>query len=431
MTLRTAAEWLDMAQKASPMPLNVQVEGTDHDPVFGQIESTVAFMHTVRDAAAEKVARDISLVIRDFLRETDSEPDLNLDAEWRVSAMRMAVPAVLLALPIVERLIDRFPTTLHTPVDKELLSKWHPADSPTYSLYGMAFRHALPEMMDTVAGLVLKHCDKPGVELTMGWAYDKQKSFGRSFDVTCMKGHIQASFLPSTLVKAVEHMRALPGYGRFEEEALAEMASNALIRDDETVWGASVPAFLALGLYEHDVAQSFQVACIHGQAAVLKSLEGRAPWDKMGIGADVGNSQVMMALEGARTPPSGIEASVYEEGLLEVARQAVADGRQALFFRKLESESKGWVTAEPAHSVIELKFNRLLVKFLDQGWDPREPALPGAKTMLQVAKEAGNTEAVSIMASHGARLKLHSLLDEMGPDGVLGFRVRRATRTTP
>ena len=429
MMTRTANEWLTIAKEVSPMPLPVQIENVDRDPVYGPLESPIGLMRTVMNAAAAKVGHDITQVVRDFLHDTDSRPELHLDAEWRLSAMRMAVPAVLLDLPIVERLVDHFPATLHMPVDKDLLSPWHPANSPTYSLYGLAFRHALPEMMDTIAGLALKHCDKPGVELTMGWAHDNQKSFGKLFNVSCMNGHVETTFLPSMLAKAIGHIRALPGHGSYEEDSLARMASSALIRDD-TIWGASVPAFLALGLYERDIAQSFQIACVHGHAAVIQSFEGRAPWDKMGIGADVGNSQVMMALEGARTPPSGIEASVYEDALLEVARQAVADGRQALFFRKLESESNGWVTAEPGHSVIELKFNRLLVKFLDQGWDPREPALPGAKTMLQIAKETGNTEAVSIISSHGARLKLHSLLDEIGPDGVMGFRLKRTTQST-
>lgn len=409
--------WLQIVEEAAPLPVPVKFTLAQMDPVYGELEETIRVVSTVEvPATHDKEA--LSKAIEGFLLDTTEGHPSSQPAQEAL-AFRMAVPAVLLDVEGLPYLLDRFPSLLTKTVPVDRLSQWHAEKNFESTLYGLAFRYSLSSPMDALAKSILSG-NNPEADFALGSLLPKAPNkVVRLWD---LPNSLQPTFLPNVLELAISHQRQHPTHGRWEEKQLMEMAINALVRDVAFPFRVCMPAFEASGLFKNNAKEAFPIAAIHGHAGVLKSLEGKAPWRDLRMGRL--DSVFQTAMIGLDDPTRlHTKPEVYEDALLEIARQASKEGKIGKFLKNIELDTRQGKRAEPLSSVVEFSLNRLLVVFLEQGLDPTAPVLPGVPSAMDMARMYNNLEALDIMASHGARKKIQSLLEQMPIENPQGNRL--------
>lgn len=335
-------------------------------------------------------------------------------------AEKLLVHAIALDLPdATEALARAFPLSLNGYVDRAPFG----AESPVWrwssvTPYGMALRLSRTDCLQALANVIMTEGARVErcIDFSIG-AKSNQKS--DRFDVTQSEQFLCTSFLPSTFALALKHAIDDPVYGSYAVGPIRTQAINAMVRESadprnespRPVQESLIPAFIAAGLYEENPGFAFRVACINARTQVLKHFENGVPWVKSQIGSEnEDDSPVIESLNNAGNPNYKMDVIDCEETLLDLAAMAIKDGKKPLFFKRYDLDDG---RVEPMDSIIKLGQERLLVTFMDNGWDPAVPMGTKSLTMMQVAEASGEEASLAVMRSHLLRSRARSLIEEM------------------
>lgn len=192
---------------------------------------------------------------------------------------------------------------------------------------------------------------------------------------------------------------------------------------------AWVAVCLEKGLYDLHPEQSIRAAAAGGNIHVVAHFQDRMPWAALLDGAEkptlleILSRGVEDGFEVGHFTPTGASLSATEEDLgqgifepllLQVIEWAVRDGHGEHVFAPAVLQQ-----ADLIRPLIENYRDLALKCYLDHGLDP-DTVLDTGQTVLALAEELGNDEAVGMMLSMQARRRALSTMSDMQGDMVLG-----------
>lgn len=422
--LQYPAYWEQALIEAVPVMPQLKTLLCSDDPVYGALDIPLKIYALEADTQWQQKQERLSSVVQQFVLQLPPEqitPAFPFGRRpLQKIAEKMLVHSIALDLPdATEHLARAFPLILNGYVDRAPFGEESLAwNWSSVTPYGLALRLSRTNCLQVLANVIMTEGARVarGLDFSIGAKGNQNRD---RFDVTQSEQFLGTSFLPSTFALALKHAIDDPYYGSYAVGPIRTQAINAMVREstnpgDESprpFQEALIPAFIATALYEDDPAFAFRVACINARTQVIKCFENRIPWAESRIGSShADESPVIESLKKAGNLKYKIKEIDCEETLLTLAAMAIQDGKAPLFFKRYDLEDG---RVEPMDSIIKLNMERLLVAFMDNGWDPDVPMGAGNLTMMQVAEDSGHEAALGVMRSHLLRSRARALIEEM------------------
>lgn len=412
------------------LPLTTIARETWDDPLYGPLTGNLNILEVTlpKDAlkrfsqAADRFVSEAKAVALRYPRQEDDESFHMANHDKAQMGAALLLMSVALNRPKdVQRIAQACPEALTEPLPCELLSlpeKFEKRQN-AYTAYGAAMQLSRTECMHAMAEIMRVN----NIEFNVGYRMHKGQIWG-SFDISAVTHEMSPSFLPCALGLALNDYMHVNDADSCRIQ-LSESANSAVSRDDLNgiLFKSYIPAFIASGVYDLDPDESFRHAFINGHTEIMRHFEGRVPWEKTAFGTKEWNeSPFMHLLCEVKGRADGLKEP-YEDAWLALVNMAMQEGRVDKVFTLHESDDtdmEGCYVVEPLNGLIEQQFNRVLLKFLENGLDPRKPPIPGAKSLFQMAKDCGNAEAGFMMKAFMARAQARQTLleidKEMDPD---------------
>lgn len=408
------------------------------DPVYGVIEP----LEVCEVAMPAPFASAYTRLVDHFLDTEEkrmAEPKTVLQNAIPIAPLyaRLTMGAVALDLPdVVAKLGKRSPEAMGQWIPFDLLGKntkinKEHVSGVAHTVYGVALLLSRKACMDAIV-----QCS-PDPDRVVSQMTNTRLATS-SAPLLAILDAPDRHFYPISFEKALKHAwnESMPDGERQTHfsaalDALKPMPTSAHKN-------AMVPAYLNAGVYDVHPALSVAHALEHGHAQIVRHFAGRIPWSEIPFD-DEKKSPMMACLINAQDNPRQRD---HEEAMLAVIDLAVAEGQGARvltsfatpLYTDLDTEPKknaanevtnlvdphndnglwGPVQVEPLTRILNMDFNRALVKMLEQGLDPGAPAssVPGTWTPLQIA-QAVPTSGLPILRSFQARAKSYALLQDM------------------
>ena len=421
---------------------NFNYRWVDKDPVFGTIEETEHAEYNGPTGLRNAFVRLVDhFITAEALREKIPAPHGQSAISPSSIAMihsKLMGGAIVMNLPdAVEKLTKSCPEAVSHVFPKDLLGENSKSNkehchtiNPTP--YGLALMFSRTECLEAMANWSNNQTLPIALEFLGGQKDLDYYNLVRAFYLP------DRHFLPGAFAAALTHAFDRPMEPRIRDIHLMTALKCLEHKGNTGERNHLVPAYLAAGVYNINPAESIAVAIEHGHPEVVLHFKNRIPWAELPFD-DEKQSPVLKCLIEAQ---ANNRSELHQDALVALIDAAIADGQydrvMQTFAKPLytngDTEEKrdelgnvinlvdpgddnnlwGPVEIEPLTRIVNMGFDRVLLKALDQGLDPNAPAsdLPGSWTPLQIA-EAIPSSALAVMKSHQARAKSFALLAEM------------------
>lgn len=215
---------------------------------------------------------------------------------------------------------------------------------------------------------------------------------------------------PKSFLHAIE--KTMPALDQKGQQILAlNMISNAEKRPNHFA------AAIGKGYFHEDDQdpgceefrmRTLKAAVLHAQSA-LPILLKNVPWEALLEDGSKEHSTIYLATQKCRKD----QRQPREDAILALIEQAKVDGRQDAVFATHAGRRQGgdqWL--EPVTSLSAVGFNSVVLKFLENGFDPDSKHPDVASTLNQIA-DANNHPTRNMLRSFKVRDTAHRLIDEM------------------
>lgn len=414
----------------------------DKDPVFGEIAPTEHAEYNVQGRVRNALVRLVDhFVHTEAQREKMPLPHGQSAISRSSIAMmhsKLMGGAIVMNLPdAVEKLAKSCPEAVSHVFPKDLLgenSKGNKEHGHTINPtpYGLALMFSRTECLEAMANWAHNQTLPIAREFVGGQKESDDCNLVRAFDFP------DRHFLPGAFAAALTHAFDRPMEPRIRDVHLMTALKCLEHKGKTGEHNHLVPAYLAAGVYDIKPAESIAAAIEHGHPEVVLHFKNRIPWAELPF-EDEKQSPVLKCLIEAQ---ANSRSELHQDALVALIDAAIADGQydrvMQTFAKPIytngDTEEKrnelgiatnlvdpsddnnmwGPVDIEPITRIVNMGFDRVLVKALDQGLDPNAPAsdLPGSWTPMKIAQAIPGS-AVAVMKSHQARAKSFALLDEM------------------
>ena len=382
------------AALALGFPLRGVIKQVSIDPVYGLLREPVGVLEVdkglIKAAALDQCFRHVA--------------EAGPSGAAPVAAVALAAASVLDDLPLVERILEVCPwaAVQHLPSGLLLNGTDSLASTHVRTPYGNALALSRGRCMHALARAV------GGLGRTLDLGLERRIGMnGPAFNITGFMSQIGPSFLPCALGLALEHLQYSRSWGSRESDRAFSLFMGCAARGSqrnpmESVPSAYLPAFLASGVCDIHPHSSFQIGCVHGRPDLLRHFANAVPWEGTSFGADVfDGSPIVNAARSAGRNQS--EAEVIDEAICLAMDLAHRDGRGALVTRVYEPTVGSSMRIEPVESLIEHRLHRALMAFVQAGLDPRQPIGQTGRSLIDLARDYDNGEAIALMCSFSAR----------------------------
>lgn len=351
---------------------------------------------------------------------------------WMVAACVMDLPDSL------ERLVKACPLALRATIPLDEVSESmmqvfrnkvekRNGDGPSYvapeaqvTPFFVALQLSRMQCMDVMIPLMVKEVD---ANIYMG----QQKGGGERAPVYLHSMETLTGFLckPEALTRALAHSfdTALEFISAPRDCTNKQKMFNAAMAAMENTsrWERPyVQSYMDAGILDRDPAQAIKTACAAGHPDVIEHFRGRVPWEFIENTFTSGHSTLYRAANATNDDAETLDR--HEQAVARLLDLAIEDGQNQCVFQTFTVTTGLFAKIpEPVSSMAEKGWASVIVRYLDNGFDPKAKTAGSTLTLMEVVEENA-PDMAKVIHAHQARKKARAVLDEIDLPSTPSFK---------